>query len=145
MELSSEIVLPARGGAHRKTPGDPYSSRKLISKDEWIPQPNTGLHQQQGRPVEKFGHQPRLYELTLQIGEGHAYDDDVVFAAAWLHDIGVFSGHRPEDPAALARWENTAYAVGKVPGLLNEVAFPAAQRLAVVEAICTHQPTGIRQ
>ena len=56
----------------------------------------------EGRPVEKFGHQPRLYALTLQVGAGQGYDDDVVFAAAWLRDIGVFIGHRPEHPADLA-------------------------------------------
>ena len=56
----------------------------------------------EARPVEKFGHQPRLYALAQQVGAGHDYDDDVVFAAAWLHDIGVFIGHRPEDPEELA-------------------------------------------
>ena len=47
-------------------------------------------------PTHKFGHQPRLYALTQLIGAGLTYDDDVVFAAVWLHDIGVFIGHRPE-------------------------------------------------
>ena len=54
---------------------------------------------EQAKPVDKFSHQPRLYELTREIGAGQNYDDDVVFAAAWLHDLGVFIGHRPEDPA----------------------------------------------
>lgn len=97
---------------------------------------------QQARPVEKFGHQPRLYALTLQVGEDHAYDDDVVFAAAWLHDLGVFIGHRPEDPVALANWDNTAYAMAKAPDILRDLDFPAEKRPAVVEAIRTHQPAG---
>lgn len=94
----------------------------------------------QALPQEKFGHQPRLYELTKQVGEGHDYDDDVVFAAAWLHDLGVFVGHRPEDPEALARWDNVSYAVERAPSLLNELGFPGEKGDAVVEAIRTHQP-----
>ncbi len=98
---------------------------------------------QQARPVEKFGHQPRLYALTLQIGTDQEYDDDVVFAAAWLHDIGVFSGHRPEEPEALACWDNTAYAMAVVPDILGHLEFPVEKIPGVVEAIRTHQPSGI--
>ncbi len=47
----------------------------------------------EAKPVEKYGHQPRLYALTQQIGSGLSYDDDVVYAAAWTHDIGVFMVH----------------------------------------------------
>jgi uncharacterized protein len=94
---------------------------------------------EQARPIEKFGHQPRLYALTREIGKNHTYDDDVVFAAVWLHDLGVFTGHRPEDPQALATWDNTAYATAKAPQLLSDVGFPAAKCSAVVEAIRTHQ------
>ncbi len=94
----------------------------------------------EARPVDKFGHQPRLYALTQQIGAGLNYDDDIVFAAAWLHDIGVFIGHRPEDPEALARWDNVAYAVERAPELLHEMGFPEDKVEAVVEAIRTHQP-----
>ena len=91
-------------------------------------------------PVEKFGHQPRLYELPRQVGANLNYDDDVVFAAAWLHDLGVFTGHRPEDLAALAVWDNVAYAMDRAPSILRELEFPEEKIGAVVEAIRTHQP-----
>jgi uncharacterized protein len=97
---------------------------------------------EQARPVEKYGHQPRLYSLTREIGKGKTYDDDVVFAAAWLHDLGVFIGHRPEEPKALAAWDNSAYAMAKAPAVLSDVGFPVEKRSAVVEAIRTHQPSG---
>jgi uncharacterized protein len=96
----------------------------------------------EARPVEKFGHQPRLYALATQIGEGQSYDDDVVFAAAWLHDIGVFVGHRPEEPELLARWDNVIYAVERAPSLLEAFGFPQEKIAPVVEAIRTHQPSG---
>ncbi len=92
-------------------------------------------------PVDKYGHQPRLYELTRHVGAGFDYDDDVVYAAAWLHDLGVFTGHRPEDLGALAAWDNTAYAMGETPAILQGLGFPAGKIAAVVEAIRTHQPS----
>ena len=94
----------------------------------------------EARPVDKFGHQPRLYALTREIGAGQEYDDDVVFAAAWLHDLGVFYGHRPENPEELAAWDNVPYAMERAPSLLREMGFPAEKVGAVVEAIRTHQP-----
>jgi uncharacterized protein len=99
-----------------------------------------GYIRQMARPIEKFGHQPRLYALTREIGKTLLYDDDVVFAAAWLHDLGVFTGHRPEDPQALAVWDNTAYAMAKAPQILRDVQFPLEKQAAVLETIRTHQP-----
>lgn len=91
-------------------------------------------------PRHKLGHQPRLYALTRKIGAGMAYDDDVVFAATFLHDLGVFLGHRPEDPALLAKWDHVAYTTDRAPGLLHSMGFPADKIEAVLAAIRTHQP-----
>jgi uncharacterized protein len=91
-------------------------------------------------PTHKFGHQPRLYALTQQIGEGLTYDDDVVFAAVWLHDLGVFIGHRPEAEEALKTWNHVAYITEKAPAILKEAAFPEEKVPAVLEVIRTHQP-----
>jgi len=90
--------------------------------------------------VDKFSHQPRLYALTREVGAGERYDDDVVFAAVWLHDLGVFIGHRPEEPEALAKWDCVAYAMKQTPEVLKRLGFPAEKIPAVVEAIRTHQP-----
>src|ERR1700677_2871958 len=94
----------------------------------------------QALPVDKLGHQPRLYELTRLIGRGLSYDDDVVYAAAWLHDLGVFIGHRPEDPGELSRWDNVGYAMKEAPAALLQAGFPTTKVAQVVEAIRTHQP-----
>lgn len=91
-------------------------------------------------PADKYGHQPRLYALTREIGRDLEYDDDIVFAAAWMHDLGVFAGHRPGDPAALARWNHVPYTIARSSDLLAEWGFPAAKLNAVAEAIRTHQP-----
>ena len=94
----------------------------------------------QALPVDKFGHQPRLYALTQLVGKGLSYDDDVVYAAAWLHDLGVFIGHRPEDPAALSVWDNVRHAMEQAPAVLRRCGFPTTKVAAVVESIRTHQP-----
>ena len=94
----------------------------------------------QALPVDKLGHQPRLYALTQVIGESLSYDDDVVYAAAWLHDLGVFIGHRPEDPNELAGWDNVSYAMKQAPAALLRFGFPTTKVAQVLEAIRTHQP-----
>jgi uncharacterized protein len=95
-------------------------------------------------PQHKYGHQPRLYALTQQIGVGLdpalAYDDDVVYAAVWLHDLGVFIGHRPESDVALKTWDHVAYITERAPGILTEAGFPTEKIPAVLEVIRTHQP-----
>src|SRR5271156_2443063 len=94
----------------------------------------------QALPIDKLGHQPRLYALTQLVGQGMSYDDDVVYAAAWLHDLGVFIGHRPQDPDELSGWDNVGYAMRQAPAVLLRSGFPTTKFAQVVEAIRTHQP-----
>ena len=96
----------------------------------------------QARPPDKFSHQARLYHLAVQLAEGQPYDDDVLYAAAWMHDLGVFVGHRPEDPAALAEWDHVIYATREVPQILRQFGFPEGKIAATIEAIRTHLPSG---
>lgn len=93
----------------------------------------------EAQPADKFGHQPRLYALACRIGEGMEYDDDVVFAAAWMHDLGVFLGHRPQNPEELARWNHVPYTIAKTRTLLAGWGFPPHKLDAVAAAIATHQ------
>ena len=110
---------------------EPTRYRELI--EEYI--------REHARPADKFSHQPRLYSLAKQLAEGKAYDDDVLYAAAWMHDLGVFVGHRPEKVEDLARWDNVAYAMRETPALLRRFGFPPERIAAVVELIRTHQPS----
>jgi uncharacterized protein len=101
------------------------------------------LLRQHAQPEEKFGHQPRLYALTRIVGVGSDYDDDIVCAAAYLHDLGVFSGHRPEDPKLLSNWDHVSYAAEKSPAMLQQIHFPEAKVPSVIDAIETHQPKDV--
>lgn len=95
---------------------------------------------QQAKPADKFSHQPRLYSLACSLASGYEVDDDILFAACWLHDLGVFIGHRPEDLQALAKWDNVAYAIAQAPTLLTSWGFPVDKITAVQEAIQQHHP-----
>jgi len=91
------------------------------------------------QPQDKFGHQPRLYALAAEIGQGMEYDDDILFAAAWMHDLGVFLGHRPVDPEQLSRWDHVPYTIRRSRELLSGWGFPAEKLDGVAEAIENHQ------
>lgn len=94
----------------------------------------------QARPVDKFGHQPRLESLILAIGAGQAYDREVALAAAWLHDLGVFVGHRPDDAEQLAQWDHVAYVCSRGPAILRHAGFPEDKIPRVLDAIREHRP-----
>ena len=94
----------------------------------------------EAQPADKFGHQPRLYALAARIGQGMQFDDDILFAAAWMHDLGVFLGHRPHDPAHLSQWDHVPYTIRRSRELLAEWGFPEEKLDGVAEAIRTHQP-----
>ena len=96
--------------------------------------------QANANPQHKYGHQPRLYALTQQIGAGLTYDEDVVYAAVFLHDLGVFISHRPEDQATLKSWDHVAYVIAKAPAILTKAGFTLTKIPAVLEVIRTHQP-----
>jgi uncharacterized protein len=93
----------------------------------------------EAQPKDKFGHQPRLYALATQIGKGMDYDDDVLFAAAWMHDLGVYIGHRPVSQAELERWNHVPYTIARTRELLAACGFPNEKLDGVSEAIRTHQ------
>ena len=95
---------------------------------------------EQARPVDKYGHQPRLEALIGSVGAGFDYDAEVVLAAAWLHDLGVFVGNRPEDPEQLARWNHVAYACEHAPQILRDAGFPESKIPAVLQVMREHQP-----
>ncbi len=115
----------------------------MSDRDSLWRQRLTEYLKQQANPVHKYGHQPRLYALTQEIAAampGIAYDDDIVFAAAFLHDLGVFVGHRPEDPLALATWNHVDYVCIHAPALLEGFGFPPNKVHSVLRCIREHQP-----
>jgi uncharacterized protein len=98
----------------------------------------------EAQPPEKFSHQARLYAIAREIADAQTepVDDDVLFGAAWVHDLGVFLHHRPSDPEQLKRWDSTAYTVAHAGDILVECGFPGDKVAAAIECIRTHEAHG---
>ena len=98
----------------------------------------------EAQPPEKFSHQARLYALSREIADSvdDSMDDDVLFGAAWVHDLGVFLGHRPSDPEALKLWNSTDYTVANAGAVLAACGFPPEKIPSALECIRTHEAHG---
>jgi uncharacterized protein len=80
-----------------------------------------------GRLASGYEHSYRIYQLARKIGEGMEYDDEVLHAACFLHDIEMSSGH----PASSAE---------KARAILGETGFTPGNIEAVYQAILHHMP-----
>jgi uncharacterized protein len=80
-----------------------------------------------GRLASGYEHSYRTYHLARQIGEGMDYDDEILHAACFLHDIGTVKDH----PRASAK---------KAVAILEETGFTAGKISKVKEAILEHMP-----
>ena len=79
-----------------------------------------------GRLASGFNHCTRVYHLAREL-DVDSYDDDVLYAACYLHDIVIEeNGHK--------------LSAEKAEQILHEVGFPANKIQLVKEAISTHWP-----
>ncbi len=82
-----------------------------------------------GRLESGYEHSFRVYHLTREIGEEATYDDDVLHAACFLHDIEMSKGH----PRSSAE---------KAEAILHETGFEPDKIPLVIDAILNHMPDG---
>lgn len=82
-----------------------------------------------GRLASGYEHSYRIYHLAREIGENIEYDDEILHAACFLHDIEMSFGH-PESSAEKAR------------AILIETGFTPDKITHVYEAILQHMPGG---
>ena len=80
-----------------------------------------------GRLASGFEHAYRVYHLAREIGEDEQYDDDVLHAACFLHNIEI--------PA-----RRLAEAAEKAELILSETGFPPDRTQLVIQAIRQHRP-----
>lgn len=85
-------------------------------------------------PAWGYVHSARDYALAAQLAraDGVALDDDVLFAASYLHDIAAFA------PYAKAGEDHSDTAADLVGTILAPTGFPMAKLPAVQAAIRTH-------
>jgi uncharacterized protein len=85
-------------------------------------------------PAWGYAHSRRDYALARQLAreDGVVLDDDVLFAAAMLHDIAAFP------PLFDPKGDHADQAVAALPAKLKEWGFPDAKVPAVLEVVRTH-------
>ncbi|GGE88069.1 MULTISPECIES: HD domain-containing protein [Niveispirillum] len=85
-------------------------------------------------PAWGYSHSVRDYDLARQLAatDGVKLDDDVLFAAAMLHDMAAFPGYAAKD---VDHADGAAELVGNV---LKDTGFPMGKLQAVQSAIRTH-------
>ncbi|MDA8441351.1 MAG: HD domain-containing protein [Peptococcaceae bacterium] len=86
-----------------------------------------GLH-----PAWGVNHCQRVYHMIPEICGTHAYDDEVIFIAAMLHDVGSYPGY------ALPNMDHALRSKGIVGNLLNELHYPGEKIPCVLEAVESH-------
>jgi uncharacterized protein len=85
-------------------------------------------------PAWGYSHCMRDYALAVQLAheDQTSIDDDVLYAAAYLHDIAAFA------PWEKANVDHADQGADVVASVLDEVGFPKAKLEAVRDAIRTH-------
>lgn len=120
------------GLADDKTPTPPASA--AVTEAAWRGQVRTFARDNFKQPAWGFSHSERNYALAkrLAASDGVALDDDVLFAAAYLHDMAAFPTWAKEGV------DHADRAAELVPAMLQGWGFPAAKIPAVQGAIRTH-------
>jgi hypothetical protein len=116
-------------------PRGPAAAQAAAAQDsEWRKTVRTFAAEHFLHPAWGYSHSVRDYELARELAaEDHVrLDDDVLFAAAYLHDI-----------AAFPTWENdkldhSDVGADIVPSILKNTGFPMSKIAAVQGAIRTH-------
>jgi hypothetical protein len=85
-------------------------------------------------PAWGFSHSQRDYDLakSLAAADHVTLDDDIIFAAAYLHDMAAFEAY------AVPKQDHSDTAAEKIDLVLGDTDFPKAKLDAVREAIRNH-------
>ena len=84
-----------------------------------------------GRLASGYEHSYRVYHLSREIGDSMDYEDDILHASCFLHDIQMAMG--PGHPKSSAE---------KAKAILQETGFKPAKIDRVYSAILNHMPGG---
>lgn len=85
-------------------------------------------------PAWGFSHFTRVYELSLDLAKAQKViiDDEALYTAAYLHDIGAFEPYKQE------RKDHTDVAIENCDQILNSIDFPSEKIPLVKEIIRSH-------
>jgi len=102
----------------------------------WRTDLETFAHQHFRHPAWGWQHSRRDYEVARDLAQADhvAVDDDVLFAAAYVHDIAGFVPWQDNTPGH----DHSDVGAARLGEVLTKVGFPAAKIDAVREATRTH-------
>ncbi|MFX0040096.1 MAG: HD domain-containing protein [Promethearchaeota archaeon] len=85
-------------------------------------------------PAWGYNHFTRVFELSLELAktEGIDVDEDAIFAAAYLHDIGAFEPYRQKGK------DHSIAAIEKCDDILGSTDFPSVKISLVKDIIKSH-------
>lgn len=132
---SAAAAAPTAASAQFSLPvGSPLPAATSESAPDWRASVRAFAQQHFRNPAWGASHSARVYALASVLAreDGVALDDDVLYAAAFLHDAAAFP------PWAVKDADHADVAAGIVAGLLAPTSFPAAKLDAVRGAIRTH-------
>ncbi|MFO0111816.1 MAG: HD domain-containing protein [Sphingomonadaceae bacterium] len=104
------------------------------SSDNWRSSLQTFSKENFKHPAWGYAHSLRIYNLAKLLAQQDkkGIDDDVLFAAAMMHDIAAFPKW------AVADKDHADRAVELLPALLETAGFPKAKIPSVLEVVRTH-------
>ena len=137
LAISAMGMLSPSFGVQAAEPGTAHSAggvAPIPSAETWRTAVLTFAKAHERNPAWGFSHSERDYELgrSLAAADHVKLDDDVMFAAAYLHDIGAFQ------PYARRGVDHSDIGADIVGQLLSNTGFPTAKIPAVAAAIRTH-------
>lgn len=83
-------------------------------------------------PAWGLNHCQRVYHMIPDISGTHVYDDEIVFLAAMLHDVGCYQGY------SLPNVDHTLRSKGVASSLLNDLKYPQTKLPIILDAIESH-------
>lgn len=136
MRLISILTVTLLGfaGASAFAADLPESAPRIAKTADWRNAVRQFTETNLRHPAWGASHSLRDYELAKELAaaDGVTLDDDVLFAAAWLHDVAAFAPFRKPDV------DHQDEAATLIDSLLEGTGFPMEKIDAVRGAIRTH-------
>ncbi len=90
------------------------------------------MHKAGTHPAWGINHCQRVYHMVPEISGAYVVDDEVIFAASMLHDVGSYPGY------SLAHMDHALRSKGLSGNMLNNWGFPLLKLPLVLDAIENH-------
>tara|TARA_R110002049_G_scaffold234085_5_gene407408 strand:+ start:2639 stop:3340 length:702 start_codon:yes stop_codon:yes gene_type:complete len=132
--LATLLVTLLMGQAHNALAQSPYSAAGIALDSEWKQAIYQFAVENLQHSAWGLEHYERNYLVATELAQQDSLtiDEEVLFAAAFLHDMGTFA------PYAVAGAEHSQTAVDNLESVLLDAGFPSAKIAAVNSAVLAH-------